>query len=157
MTPKSLLRSEAAVSREEDFTTGTFQEILEGPSPADLQKVDRVIFCSGKVYYDLLAYRNKHQKENTALIRIEQLYPLHEEKIKSIMGRYSAPLIWCQEEPQNMGGYTFIEPQLRRLLGRDIHYAGREASASTAAGALAVHHVEQAAFLEQAFNVDLPY
>ncbi|MCX6957894.1 MAG: 2-oxoglutarate dehydrogenase E1 component [Verrucomicrobiae bacterium] len=154
MTPKSLLRSEAAVSREEDFTSGTFQEILEGPLPPDLKKVDRVILCSGKVYYDLLAYRNEHQKNDTAIIRVEQLYPLHEEKIKSIVHRYSAKaqLVWCQEEPQNMGAYSFIEPHLRRLFARDIQYAGRDAGASTAAGALSWHRTEQATLVAAAFG-----
>lgn len=154
MTPKSLLRSEAAVSREEDFTSGTFQEILEGPLPTDANKVDRVILCSGKVYYDLLAYRNEHQQNNVAIIRAEQLYPLHEEKLKSIVARYPAKarLIWCQEEPQNMGAYMFIEPQLRKLFNREVKYAGRDADASTAAGALSVHRVEQAALVEKAFD-----
>ena len=155
MAPKSLLRSEAAVSREEDFTSGTFQEILEGPLPADLKKVDRVILCSGKIYYDLLAYRNEHQKNDTAIVRVEQLYPLHEEKIKSIVNRYSAQaqLVWCQEEPQNMGAYTFIAPQLRRLFTREIQYAGRDADASTAAGALSIHRIEQAALVAAAFGL----
>lgn len=154
MTPKSLLRSEAAVSREEDFTNGTFQEILEGPKPTDLKKVDRIIFCSGKLYYDLLAYRSEHKKTNTALLRIEQLYPLHQEKLTSLVMQYpeSTSLIWCQEEPKNMGAYTFIEPQLRKLFGREIQYIGREADASTAAGALSVHRVEQAALVEAAFS-----
>ncbi len=154
MTPKSLLRSEAAVSREEDFTGGTFQEILEGSLPADPKKVDRVILCSGKIYYDLLAYAKEHQKESVALLRLEQLYPLHEEKLKSLVSRYSkkATLIWCQEEPKNMGAYAFIEPQLRNLFEREVCYAGRDADASTAAGALSVHRVEQAALVAAAFN-----
>jgi len=153
MTPKSLLRAEAAVSHEEDFTSGTFQEILEGPLPADSKKVERVVLCSGKVYYDLLAYRNEHQQENTAIVRVEQLYPLHEEKLKSLITQYpaKAALIWCQEEPQNMGAYTFIEPRLRNIFGREIKYVGRDADASTAAGALSVHRKEQAALVEEAF------
>lgn len=154
MTPKSLLRSEAAVSQEEDFTTGTFQEILEGPLSADAKTVDRVILCSGKVYYDLLAYRNEHQKNSVAIIRLEQLYPLHEEKLKLLVHQYpsQARLIWCQEEPENMGAYMFIEPQLRKIFGREIQYAGREADASTAAGALSVHRIEQAALVAVAFG-----
>ncbi|MBM3857364.1 MAG: 2-oxoglutarate dehydrogenase E1 component, partial [Verrucomicrobia bacterium] len=155
MTPKSLLRAESAVSREEDFTSGTFQEILEGPLPADPKKVDRVILCSGKVFYDLQAYRNEHQKNNVVLLRLEQLYPLHEEKIKALVSQYpeKASLIWCQEEPKNMGAYAFIEPQLRKLFGREIQYVGRDADASTAVGALSVHRVEQAALVEQAFKI----
>ena len=154
MSPKSLLRSEAAVSREEDFTSGTFQEILEGSLPVDPQKVERVIFCSGKVYYDLQAYRNEHQQNNVAIIRLEQLYPLHEEKLKALLSKYpaTATLIWCQEEPENMGAYHFIDPQLRKIFGRAIKYAGREAAASTAAGALSIHRLEQAELVENAFT-----
>lgn len=154
MTPKSLLRAEAAVSREEDFTSGTFQEILESSLPADPKKVESVILCSGKVFYDLQTYRNEYQKDSTVLLRLEQLYPLHEEKLKSLVMQYpvEASLIWCQEEPENMGAYRFIEPKLRKLFGREIHYVGREADASTAAGALSVHRVEQAALIAEAFE-----
>jgi 2-oxoglutarate dehydrogenase E1 component len=159
MTPKSLLRSEAAISHEEDFTSGTFQEILEGAPLPDPQKVDRIVFCSGKVYYDLLAYRNEHHQENVVILRIEQLYPLHEEKLTSIVARYpsKAELIWCQEEPQNMGAYRFLEPQLRRLFGRDVLYAGRDADASTAVGALSRHRQEQAQLVTAAFSKSHSY
>ena len=155
MTPKSLLRSEAAVSVEEDFTQGIFHEIYEGPAPASLTAVERIILCSGKVYYDLLAYQQSQgEGDRSALIRLEQLYPLHEEKLKALVEKYPAiaALVWCQEEPENMGAYTFILPRLQALLGRTIIYAGRQASSSTAVGALSLHRIEQAELVERAFG-----
>ena len=155
MTPKSLLRAEFATSLAEDFTNGKFHEII-----ADEQTVanecKRVVLCSGKVYYDLLNYRNEHRLSDAALLRIEQLYPLCEERLKELIGSYpsDAKLVWCQEEPQNMGAWTFIEPQLRRLFRREIAYAGRDASASPAVGALTLHKREQAELIAQAFRAD---
>jgi 2-oxoglutarate dehydrogenase E1 component len=114
----------------------------------------RVILCSGKVYYDLFNYRAEKKIDDTAIIRIEQLYPLHEKKLKSMVNAFSkaARLVWCQEEPQNMGAWTFMEPRLRKMFGRDITYAGRDASASPAVGSLARHKREQAALVRDAFS-----
>jgi 2-oxoglutarate dehydrogenase E1 component len=141
MTPKSLLRAEHAVSRAEDFTSAEFQEIAESPLLGKPEEIKRIVLCSGKVYYDLLKYRETHKIAEAAIIRIEQLYPLHEEKLREIVSALpgDANLIWCQEEPQNMGAWTFIEPRLRALFGREIAYAGRNASASPAVGALTLH------------------
>jgi 2-oxoglutarate dehydrogenase E1 component len=115
----------------------------------------RVIFCSGKVYYDLLNYRVEKKIDNAAIIRIEQLYPLAETKLKTMMKSFpkTARLVWCQEESQNMGGWSFIEPRLREMFKREIAYAGRNASASPAVGALAVHKREQACVVKEAFTV----
>jgi 2-oxoglutarate dehydrogenase E1 component len=114
-----------------------------------------VIFCSGKVYYDLLNYREARKIDNAAIVRVEQLYPLDEKKLRSITKPYpaNATLVWCQEESQNMGAWTFIEPRLRRLFKREIAYAGRNASASPAVGSLALHKREQAQLIEEAFTV----
>ena len=116
-------------------------------------KIERVILCSGKVYYDLLSHRETEKIASAAIVRLEQLYPLAEEKLRAILQPFSQAqtFIWCQEESQNMGAWTYIEPRLRALLGREILYAGRNASASPAVGALAVHKREQAALIAEAF------
>ncbi len=154
MTPKSLLRAEAAVSYNDDFTQAHFEEILETPAAIGAAQAKRVIFCTGKVYYDLLKERTARQAEDVALIRIEQLYPLHTEKLKAVVAPYGQAerWIWCQEESQNMGAWTFIAPQLADLLGEPIAYAGRNASASPAVGAKSVHDREQRELVAQAFG-----
>src|SRR5437867_3559843 len=155
MTPKSLLRARFASSPAEEFTNGRFEEILNSPKVGPTEKMQRVIFCSGKVYYDLLNYGDAEKIDNAAIIRIEQLYPLAGKKLGAILKPFpkTATLVWCQEEPQNMGAWSFIEPRLRRLLGRDIAYAGRKSSASPAVGALAIHKREQAALVAEAFSI----
>ncbi len=153
MAPKSLLRSKDAVSPWSAFSDGVFEEILD--DPAAPKKATRVIVCSGKVYYDLVAERaRRDQAGSTAIVRAEQLYPLHRDKLRDILGRYrgAKALVWCQEEPQNMGPWTFIAPQLEEIAGRRPVYAGRDASASTAVGSLARHRIELAQFLEAAFT-----
>ena len=156
MTPKSLLRSESAVSTSEDFTHGAFHEIMEGPKPKDPAKVERLILCSGKVYYDLLAYRRKNDLENRcALVRLEQIYPLNDETLRSITAPYehAKEIIWCQEEPENMGAWNHLLPKLMKFFGRPIGFAGRESSASTAVGSTAAHTLEQTTLIAQAFGV----
>ncbi|MEP6821288.1 MAG: 2-oxoglutarate dehydrogenase E1 component [Chthoniobacterales bacterium] len=155
MTPKSLLRAEHATSRTEDFTNGGFEEILGAPTLGTTEQIKRIVFCSGKVYYDLLKNREAQKISEAALIRVEQLYPLHEERLKALVNGFpsDATLIWCQEEPQNMGAWTFIEPRLRALFGREISYAGRNASASPAVGALTLHKVEQAQLIWEALSL----
>ncbi len=153
MTPKSLLRSEQAASRTEDFTRGAFAEIIGDTAVADAAKVQRVIFCSGKVYYDLVNHRSAQKIGDAAIVRVEQLYPMAEEKLRAVIQPFSnaRKFIWCQEESQNMGAWTYIEPRFRRLLDREIAYAGRNASASPAVGALAVHKREQSDLIAEAF------
>src|SRR5213082_9837 len=155
MTPKSLLRAEFASSSAKEFTSGKFEEILGSPEVGPADKMKHVILCSGKVYYDLINYRAEKKIDNAAIIRFEQLYPVHETKLKSMMKGFpkTTQLVWCQEEPQNMGAWTFIEPRLRKLFGREIAYAGRDASASPAVGSLALHKREQAALVADAFKV----
>jgi 2-oxoglutarate dehydrogenase E1 component len=150
MSPKSLLRHPAAVSKLSEFTTGSFQEIIDDPAAPATAK--RLIFCSGKVYYDLVDYRTKNKITDTAIVRIEQLYPLHKNAIMKLADRYKgARLIWAQEEPQNMGAWAYIAPQLSEIFGFLPVYAGRDAAASPAVGALALHRFELAAFLQDAF------
>jgi 2-oxoglutarate dehydrogenase E1 component len=164
MTPKSLLRAEFSTSRAEDFTDGKFHEIIPD-SVAEVTKpmqersrsdaINRVIFCSGKVYFDLVSHREREKITDTAITRVEQLYPLDEAQLRQIIEVFpkTARLVWCQEESQNMGAWSFMEPRLRGLFGREIGYAGRNASASPAVGALALHKREQAALIAEAFSI----
>ena len=155
MTPKSLLRADVCVSHIDDFTKGQFHEILPGPLLGTPEEVRRVVFSSGKVYYDLLAARDAARRNDIAFIRIEQLYPLHEEAIRAAVAAFpnAERFIWSQEEPQNMGAWSFIEPRLRRLLGREIGYGGRGEGASPAVGALAMHKIEQRQLIEDTFTL----
>jgi 2-oxoglutarate dehydrogenase E1 component len=157
MTPKSLLTRPDAVSDIEDFLEGScFQEILPDPMVVDdLGRVTRVVFCCGKVFHDLVACRAGLREMRTALLRIEQIHPLHEAMIEAMLSQYPAAtkFVWCQEEPQNMGAWTFVAPRLERLTGGRLRYAGREAAASPATGAKAIHLREQQALVEHAFNV----
>jgi 2-oxoglutarate dehydrogenase E1 component len=153
MSPKSLLRHPGAVSKLEDFTKGSFQEIIDDPLPA--KKAERLILCSGKVDYDLIDYREKNQIKDTAIIRVEQLYPLHRDRLAELADTYgrAARLIWCQEEPQNMGAWSYIAPQLEEIFGRKAAYAGRDSASSPAVGLLAQHRQQLATFLQKAFSI----
>ena len=155
MTPKSLLRAEAAISTLEDFTKGRFHEILPGALPAKPAQVKRVILCTGKVYYDLLKFRDENQMTNVAIVRVEQLYPLHDAALKEAVGTFpnAEKLVWCQEESLNMGAWSYIAPRLRDLFSMPLRYAGRDASASPAVGSLNIHKLEQKALIEEAFKV----
>lgn len=148
-TPKSLLRFSACSSRLEEFTTGNFQEILDDPSSIASPK--RILFCSGKIFYDLLAYR---KRSDTVLVRIEQLYPLHLERLKKIVAPYKGATewIWVQEEPKNMGAWNYISPHLQTLTTSKIHYVGRLENPNTATGSNRKHKQEQQALIEQAFG-----
>ena len=154
-TPKSLLRAKFASSPADEFIRGRFEEIIGAPDVGPADNVKRIIFCSGKVYYDLLNHRTENKIEDAAIIRIEQLYPLAEKRLREMLKPFpkGAKLIWCQEEPENMGAWNFIEPRLRTLFCSEIAYAGREASASPAVGALPRHKREQARLVADAFAV----
>ena len=153
MSPKSLLRHPEAVSQVEDFLDDTFfQEIIPDPEPP--VKTDRVIFCSGKVYYDLINYRKEKEITGAKIIRIEQLYPLNEHELQRIADEHrGARLVWCQEESENMGAWSYIAPSLERIFGTKPAYAGRDAAASPAVGVLALHKRELAKFLMEAFSL----
>jgi 2-oxoglutarate dehydrogenase E1 component len=154
MAPKSLLRHPGAVSRLDEFTSGSFQEILEDPVKSP-QPVERIVLCTGKVYYDLLEHRTRQNITDTAIVRVEQLYPLHRNRLASLADAYGhqARLVWCQEEPENMGAWRWIAPQLEDVFGRKAAYAGRPASASPAVGILALHKLQLNALLQAAFSV----
>lgn len=154
MTPKSLLRHKQAVSSVTDLAEGTFHEILDEPATLDPRQVTRLLLCSGKVYYDLLAERERRGRADAAIVRIEQLYPLPDEALTTLLVRYARAqdVVWVQEEPRNMGAWSFMQERLHAVLrsGQSLWYAGRDAQASSAVGAHKIHQQEQAALLEQA-------
>jgi 2-oxoglutarate dehydrogenase E1 component len=158
MTPKSMLRLEAAASKLSDFTEGGFREIFDGTEslngPAD--QVSRVILSSGKVFYDLLKFRDENKISRTAFIRVEQLYPLHDKALAAAIKAYpnAKKFVWCQEEPENMGAWRFMAPRLREQLdGKLPLYAGRDEAASTAVGSKNVSDHEQKQLIERAFSL----
>ena len=153
-TPKSLLRHPRAVSYLDDFTTGKFVEVLDD-SAVDPAQVSRVVFCSGKVYYDLLAGRDELKAPGAAIVRVEQMYPFAVDQVEKILARYpsNAQVIWAQEEPANMGAWRFMREYFAALLdpkGRTVRYAGRTSSASPATGSGKRHQQEQAEIVRTA-------
>jgi multifunctional 2-oxoglutarate metabolism enzyme len=156
-TPKSLLRHPRAVSALHDFTAGGFCELLSDPATSDPTGVSRVVFCSGKVYYDLLAAREERKAEHVALIRVEQLYPFAADQARDILARYSdtAEVVWAQEEPRNMGPWRFLRENIQPLLEptrREVRYVGRQESASPASGSSKRHQQEVAEILNDALT-----
>jgi 2-oxoglutarate dehydrogenase E1 component len=167
MTPKSLLRHKRCVSALAELAEGsTFHRVLHddaerGSSATKLVKdgkIRRVVLCSGKVYYDLLEEREKRGLDDVYLMRVEQLYPFPLKTLAQELSRFkAADVIWCQEEPKNMGAWTFVEPYLEWVLGhagskvKRPRYVGRPASAATATGLMSKHTAQLAAFLDEAF------
>src|SRR4051794_10282221 len=148
MTPKSLLRHKHAVSTLRDLAEGSFQRIIPDGSVSP-EKVKRVLLCTGKVYYDLLAAREEKKRDDVAILRIEQLYPLAEEHIKAALDPYpEAKLFWVQEEPFNMGAWYFLRARFHL---RRIRCISGEESASPATGSAAAHKLEQQRLVEEAF------
>jgi multifunctional 2-oxoglutarate metabolism enzyme len=146
-TPKSL-RHPRAVSPIGDFTSGGFEEILDDSSVTDKGSVSRIVFCSGKLYYDLLSGREHRNAANVALVRVEQLYPFEADRARDILHRYqaTAEVVWAQEEPRNMGPWCFMREHLEPLLKttqRALRYVGRPESASPATGSARRHQREQ--------------
>lgn len=154
MSPKSLLRHKDCISKVENFTENEFWSILDDET-VNKKTAKRIIFCSGKLYYDLNAYREENVIKDTAIIRIEQFYPLNTDLLERIVANYpkAQNVVWCQEEPKNMGGWTFIAPRLMETIGKLPAYAGRKESASPAVGSLAVHKHEQKRLIETAFSL----
>jgi 2-oxoglutarate dehydrogenase E1 component len=153
-TPKSMLRLKAASSPVEDFTSGAFRPVIAETEPLEASDVDRVLLCSGKVYWDLLAERTKRDDRRTAIVRLEQLYPLDVDGVNEAIGLYpGAQLVWVQEEPANQGPWTFIALNLpEHLGGRPLLRVSRPASASPAAGSSKKHAAEQATLIRQSFD-----
>ncbi len=153
MSPKSLLRHPMAVSRTSDLANGGFSPFL-ADTEADASKVTRVVFCSGKVYYDLLKHKQEHHVEHVALARVEQLYPFPDADLKAELRKYpnATDVVWCQEEPKNMGAWHYIASRVFNELTdtQKLRYVGRAAAASPATGSGKVHAVEQDRLVAQA-------
>jgi 2-oxoglutarate dehydrogenase E1 component len=159
MSPKSLLRHPEAISTLEDFAVGGFQKVIPDPSVAPA-RVRRVLVCAGKVYYDLLEARRQRQRDDVAILRLEQLYPLADEELQAALSPYGAdvPVVWVQEEPRNMGAWIFLRMRLgKRLFGQwTLHGVSRPESASPATGSGGAHKLEQAQLMDEAFGADSP-
>ena len=155
-TPKSLLRLPASFSPLDDLARGAFQAVLDDSGVSDRAAVSRVLLCSGKVWYDLSAARAERKNVSTAIVRVEQLYPFAEAKLRDTLAQYPAvrDVVWVQEESKNMGAWTFVQPLLSELrpAGTALWYAGRAPSASPATGNASVHKRELAELLEDAFG-----
>src|SRR5258706_14500090 len=156
MTPKSILRHPKVISSIDELTSGVFKPVLPDETVTDPSGVKKILVCSGKIYYELLAARDERKATDTAIVRIEQLYPFPEAEFAEVLARYPAAgeVVWVQEEPRNMGAWAFVRGWIQPMIQaqhRQIGYAGRPESASTAPGSLARHQHEQAELIEQAF------
>ncbi len=157
MTPKSLLRHKLSTSTLDDLTEGKFHLVIDEIDDISPKNVDRVILCSGKVYFELLEERRKRELNNIAIIRIEQLYPFPEKELSALLRRrYSkaTEVVWCQEEPKNQGAWYSTQHHFVRCMreGQELRYAGREASASPAVGNPKLHFEQQRKLIEDALS-----
>ena len=157
MTPKSLLRNPLAVSSLEDLSMGKHFEPVFGETDDSIKSPTRLVLCSGKVYYDLFQARRDGSLKNVAILRIEELYPFPEKILVEHLKKYqNSEVIWCQEEPENMGSWHFVDRRLEKAMVeagmRQMRpvYVGRKASASPATGLAAVHEKEQAELIQKA-------
>ncbi len=160
MSPKSLLRHKLATSTLEDLAEGSFQTVIPEIDSLDAKKVERLILCGGKVYYDLLEKRRNEGREDIAIVRIEQLYPFPEDDLAEVLAPYKnlKHIVWCQEEPMNQGAWYCSQHHMRRVASAHkkslfLQYAGREASAAPACGYASMHAEQQEKLLQDAFTV----
>jgi len=162
MTPKSLLRHKLAVSPLAEFGPGSaFQYVIpEADAIAPNEKVKRVVLCTGKVYYDLLAERRDKKVDDVAIVRVEQLYPFPKLSLGKALAQYrNAEVVWCQEEPENMGAWTFLDRRIEAVLSEiDIkakrpRYVGRVGAASPATGTAKIHQAQQEALVREALGL----
>ena len=159
MTPKSLLRHKFSVSPLSALSSGKFHLIIADDAALDKDKVTRIIFCSGKVYYDLIESRQVHNVTNAAIVRIEQLYPFPISEFAATISDYpnAVDIVWCQEEPQNQGAWYQIRHRLQEPLRDDqqLYYAGRPGAAAPASGVFKLHLQQQQALVEAALNIQV--
>jgi 2-oxoglutarate dehydrogenase E1 component len=157
MTPKSLLRHRLASSPFDELLTGHFHTIIPEIDNIDPDKVGRVVFCSGKVFYDLLEARRANHVDDVAIIRIEQLYPFPIHEYAAILDAYprAKEIVWCQEEPQNQGAWYQIRHRLQESMGQaqQLFYAGRPGAAAPASGIFQLHVQQQQALVEAALGI----
>lgn len=155
-TPKSLLRHPSAVSSAEELANGAFQPFIDDAA-ANPEAISRVVLCSGKVYYDLLAKREELGLTNVAIARVEQLYPFPDADVNAALRKYknAQKVVWCQEEPKNMGAWSFVWPRIMQetAQGQQVTYAGRDASAAPATGSAKLHEMEQMLLISEALGV----
>ncbi len=151
-TPKSLLRHPMCASRLDEMTGGWFMEIL--PAEGQPEKITAVLICSGKIFYELLERRKKDGREDIAIIRVEQLYPLRADLLREELSRYRSAdsFTWVQEEPRNMGAWNFMRLHLMDILGKDPKYIGRKEDASPAVGSHRQHKIEQQKIIDEVFG-----
>jgi 2-oxoglutarate dehydrogenase E1 component len=153
-TPKSLLRHPKVVSTLEDCAHGRFQRVL--PDDSKTQDIKRILICTGKVFYDLAAYREEHKRNNVAIIRLEQLYPLRAGFLEQALKSYAehTPALWVQEEPANMGAWRYLHEKFGKKLFNRFPFApvSRFESASPATGSLHAHKQEQENLVRRAFG-----
>ncbi|MCZ6499537.1 MAG: 2-oxoglutarate dehydrogenase E1 component [Gammaproteobacteria bacterium] len=159
MTPKSLLRHKLSVSTIEDLSRGSFQKVIDDSNSISRDTVDRVVFCSGKIYFDLIGARDENHLENVAIVRIEQLYPFPVEEYQAAVAGWpkAREIIWCQEEPKNQGAWYQIRHRMQKPLDRSVHmlsYAGPDAAAAPASGIFALHVKQQRALIADALALD---
>ena len=161
LTPKSLLRHKLAVSTLEELAEGAFQPVLGEVEQLRPDAVDRLVMCSGKVYYDLLEARREAGLENVALVRLEQLYSFPEAELEAVIGPYKhlARVVWCQEEPMNQGAWYSSQHHMHAVRERHdpslrLAYAGREAFAAPAGGYAGLHARRQRALVHDALFAD---
>jgi 2-oxoglutarate dehydrogenase E1 component len=156
ISPKSLLRHKESVSTLDELANGEFQVVIPDAAITNAQKVKRIVFCSGKVYFDLVAARRERGIDDIAVIRIEQLYPFPHDQFKAEIDRYkeAREIVWCQEEPGNQGAWHRIQHYLQRHLApnQKLSYALRSSSSSPAGGYLALHNQRQKAVVDAALT-----
>jgi 2-oxoglutarate dehydrogenase E1 component len=154
MTPKSLLRHPRAVSPVAQLIEDRFHHVLDDPGVSDPKGIRRVILCTGKVYYDLLQHREQVRREDVAVVRIEQLYPLRIESLTEVLDRYGgSEIVWVQEEPKNMGAWRFMEDKLREQLNLTLQYIGRDEHASPAVASEKMHRQKQEKIMIEAIGL----
>jgi len=157
MSPKSLLRHHGATSNTDDLAKGKFMPFIQDLDTIDADSIKRLVICSGKVYYDLLKHREENNLNDVAIARLEQFYPFPDKDIKEYFGSLKnvKDVVWCQEEPKNMGAWFFIASRFTEVLGKSqkLSYAGRQAAASPAAGQKKMHDVEQERLVEDALTI----
>jgi len=158
MSPKSLLRHRLATSTLEDLAEGAFMPVLPEVDPLNAKSVDRLVFCSGKVYYDLLEARRDKELDNVALVRLEQLYPFPYDEMTEAVKQYpkAKSIVWCQEEPRNQGAWRSNRHRIERVLPasvKEVEFVGRSPSASPASGYMSQHLIEQKRLVEEGLGL----
>jgi 2-oxoglutarate dehydrogenase E1 component len=150
LTPKSLLRHPLAVSPLDELASGHFQTVLDIDNTAD--DSDKILLCSGKIYFDLVKRRTELELFNIAIVRLEQLYPFPQNQLNDVIKNYrgAAQWHWVQEEPENMGAWQFVRPRLEAMVGKPIDYIGRQSASSPATGFPAIYKQEQTAIITRA-------